>query len=70
MAAGVSVGTTTCARSPAAAAYAAAALAAFPADGIATSSAPNSSARDTARQRPRSLKLPVGFWPSSFTQIR
>ena len=32
--------------------------------------APNSLARETAKERPRSLKLPVGFCPSSLIHTR
>src|SRR6266852_1233549 len=43
------------------------ALAAFPADGIATLVMPSSLAIDTAQDRPRALNEPVGLIPSSFT---
>src|SRR5438093_1306796 len=53
---------------PAAAAYAAMALAALPADGIATFLIPSSTAIVTAQESPRALKEPVGFSPSSLIQ--
>lgn len=43
------------------------ALAAFPAEGIATFLTPNSLHIEMAQDSPRALKLPVGFTPSSFT---
>src|ERR1700704_347861 len=52
---------------PPAAAYAAMALAAFPAEGIATFLMPSSTALEIAQDRPRALKEPVGFRPSSLT---
>src|SRR5215471_2341424 len=53
---------------PAAAAYAAMALAALPADGIATFLIPNSTHIETAQERPRALNDAVGFKPSSLTK--
>src|ERR1700683_1867132 len=53
---------------PAAAAYAAMALAALPAEGMATFLMPSSTHMETAQESPRALKEPVGFNPSSFTQ--
>src|SRR5204863_7898638 len=53
---------------PAAAAYAAMALAALPADGIATFLMPSSTHMETAQESPRALKEAVGFRPSSLTQ--
>src|ERR1051326_7074962 len=55
------------ASNPAAAAYAAMALAAFPAEGIATLRMPNSTHIETAQESPRALNDAVGFRPSSFT---
>ena len=52
----------------AAAAYAAIAPPAFPAEGAASFVTPSSFAIDTAHDMPRALNVPVGFWPSSFTQ--
>src|SRR5262249_46837540 len=52
---------------PAAAAYAASALAAFPADGMATLEIPNSRHIEMAQESPRALNEAVGFNPSSFT---
>ncbi len=43
------------------------ALAAFPADGIATFWIPSSRHIETAQLSPRALNDPVGFSPSSFT---
>src|SRR5579863_5822377 len=54
-----------CDSMPAAAAYAAMALAALPAEGIATFLIPSSTAIEIAQERPRALKEPVGFSPSS-----
>jgi hypothetical protein len=56
-----------CASIPAAAAYAAIALAALPAEGMATFFTPSSTHMETAQESPRALKDPVGFRPSSFT---
>src|ERR1700745_488044 len=56
-----------CASMPAAAAYAASALAAFPAEGIATFLIPSSTHIDTAHESPRALNDAVGFRPSSLT---
>src|ERR1035441_8886359 len=56
-----------CASIPAAAAYAAMALAALPADGMATFLIPSSTHIETAQERPRALNDAVGFSPSSFT---
>jgi hypothetical protein len=53
---------------PAAAAHAAIALAAFPADGMATLFIPNSRHIETAQESPRALNDAVGLSPSSFTQ--
>src|ERR1039457_1824848 len=53
---------------PAAAAYAAMALAALPAEGIATFLIPSSTHMETAQERPRALNDAVGLSPSSFTQ--
>src|SRR5215471_18635016 len=44
------------------------ALAALPAEGIATFLMPSSTHIDTAQDRPRALKEAVGFKPSSLTQ--
>src|SRR3954468_3291012 len=52
---------------PAAAAYAARALAALPADGIATLVMPSSLHIEMAHERPRALNDAVGFSPSSLT---
>src|ERR1017187_9731997 len=57
-----------CASIPAAAAYAAMALAALPAEGIATFLIPSSTHMETAHESPRALNEAVGFSPSSFTQ--
>src|SRR5437899_5105723 len=57
-----------CASMPAAAAYAAMALAALPAEGIATFLIPSSTHIETAQERPRALNEDVGLRPSSFTQ--
>ena len=46
------------------------ALAAFPAEGIATLRMPNSTHMETAQERPRALNEPVGLMPSSLTQNR
>src|SRR5712691_8720634 len=43
------------------------ALAAFPAEGIASFGMPSSTAMETAQDRPRALNEPVGLSPSSFT---
>ena len=59
-------GVSTTASSPARAAYAAAEAAVLPVDAQTTARAPASTARATATTMPRSLKLPVGFAPSSF----
>jgi hypothetical protein len=56
-----SLGMKTCARRPAAAAYAAIAFAAFPADGTDSTFAPRYFARVTAAERPRALKELVGL---------
>ena len=56
-----------CASRPAAAAYAAKALPALPAEGIANFCRLNFLAMLTAQERPRALKEPVGLRPSSFT---
>src|ERR1039458_2770670 len=53
---------------PAAAAYAARALAALPAEGIATLRMPSSTHIEMAQAKPRALKDAVGFNPSSLTQ--
>src|SRR5579863_5139631 len=53
---------------PAAAAYAARALAALPAEGMATFRMPSSTHMEIAHERPRALNDAVGFMPSSFTQ--
>src|SRR5262245_11386058 len=53
---------------PAAAAYAARALAALPAEGIATLPMPSSLHMAMAQDSPRALNDAVGFVPSSFTQ--
>ena len=58
-------GTITAPRRPARAAYAAALAAVFPVEAQMIASAPDPFARDTATVIPRSLKLPVGFAPSS-----
>ena len=58
-------GSTTTHSSPAAAAYAAAEADVLPVEAQITLRAPSSSALATARTIPRSLKLPVGFWPST-----
>src|ERR1035441_9095737 len=57
-----------CASIPAAAAYAAMALAALPAEGMATFRMPSSTHMETAQARPRALNEAVGLSPSSFTQ--
>ena len=44
------------------------ALAAFPAEGIASLRIPSSTAIDTAQDKPRALNDPVGFRPSSLIQ--
>ena len=44
------------------------ALAALPAEGMATFLMPSSTHMETAHESPRALKEPVGFKPSSFTQ--
>ena len=62
---GTSFGMKMCASSPAAAAYAARALAAFPADGAASFFSRNSTHMETAHDMPRALNDPVGFSPSS-----
>ena len=59
-------GTMTAPRMPARAAYAAALAAVLPVEAQMTASAPEPLARETATVMPRSLKLPVGFAPSSF----
>src|SRR5258708_34029876 len=56
------------ASSPAAAAYAARALPAFPAEGIASFLRPSAFATLTATVIPRALKEPGGFRPSSLIQ--
>jgi hypothetical protein len=61
-------GITTAAFSPARAAYAAADAEVFPVEAQMTASAPSSTAFDSASVMPRSLKLPVGFMPSSFAE--
>jgi hypothetical protein len=43
------------------------ALAALPAEGIATFRMPSSTHMETAQERPRALNEAVGFSPSSFT---
>ena len=60
-------GISTAARIPARAAYAAADADVLPVDAQMTASAPSSTALDSATVMPRSLKLPVGFIPSSLT---
>src|SRR5687767_8360086 len=65
-----SFGMNTLAFSPAAAAYAARALAAFPADGTERTVAPRYSARVTAADSPRALNEFVGLRDSSFTNRR
>ena len=60
-------GTITAPRSPARAAYAAALAAVLPVEAQMIASAPGPFARDTATVIPRSLKLPVGLAPSSFS---
>src|ERR1700735_3899885 len=62
---GTSLGMKMCASIPAAAAYAASALAALPAEGMATFFKPYALHIVTAADRPRALKEPVGFSPSS-----
>ena len=54
---------------PARAAYAAADAAVLPVDAQTTAVAPRASARETATVIPRSLKEPVGFMLSSFSQM-
>ena len=44
------------------------ALAALPAEGMATLRMPSSTHIETAQESPRALNEPVGFSPSSFTQ--
>ena len=63
---GVPRGTITAHGSPQAAAYTAAAPPALPAEGMMTPRAPSVRAFVIAMPRPRALKDPVGFWPSSF----
>src|SRR5947199_145970 len=65
---GVPRGTMTATGSPARAPYAAAAPPALPADGMTKPRAPSVRARVIAMERPRALKEPVGFWPSSLAQ--
>src|SRR5206468_10873665 len=62
-------GTITVQYLPALSAYAAADAAVFPVDAQITIRAPASSALATATTMPRSLNEPVGFWPSTFSQI-
>ena len=57
-----------CASRPAAAAYAASALPAFPAEGIASFLRPRALATLIATVIPRALNEPVGFRPSSLIQ--
>ena len=65
---GTSCGIKICASIFAAAAYAARALPAFPAEGMATFFTPNALATLIATEIPRALKDPVGFRPSSLIQ--
>src|SRR5579871_3183564 len=65
MADGVSLGIAMTQRRPACAAYAAAALPAFPAVGSATVDTPTACAMLTAAESPRALNELVGFWLSS-----
>ena len=67
MVGGVLEGANTRAAAPARLAYAARAIPAFPAVGTTKRRAPARTARVTAAARPRALKDPVGFFPSSFT---
>src|SRR5439155_13074609 len=60
--------TTITASSPARAAYAAQEAAVFPVDAHTIARAPSSTAFVTATLIPRSLKEPVGFAPSHFSQ--
>src|SRR5947208_3567687 len=53
---------------PAAAAYAESALAALPAEGIASRFTPSSRHIEIAQESPRALNDPVGFSPSSLTR--
>ena len=62
---GASWGMYTCASNPPRAAYAAIAPAAFPAEGMISWVNPTSLALETAAAKPRALKVPVGFNPSS-----
>ena len=62
-------GSTTAQRRPARAAYAAADAAVFPVEAQSTAVAPSSIAFATATTIPRSLNEPVGFAPSTFSQI-
>ncbi len=62
-------GTITAPRIPARAAYAAALAAVFPVEAQMIASAPWPFAHDTVTVMPRSLKLPVGFMPSTFRWV-